>query len=100
MKWALGLQSCMAEGGFSGASTEILYIIIERLQLADLKNLIYGIDHDAFIAIENLHEVSSGKQGPMAIHKKKYPLPCTQSTRQINPNRRYFVIKSYSYSYS
>lgn len=67
----LGLTIMYGRGGFSGASTEILYIIIERLQLADLKNLIYSIDHDAFIAIENLHEVSSGKQGPMAFRKKK-----------------------------
>ncbi len=68
----LGLTIMYGRGGFSGASTEILYIIIERLQLADLKNLVYSIDHDAFIAIENLHEVSSGKQGgPMALRKKK-----------------------------
>ncbi len=68
----LGLTVMYGRGGFSGASTEILYIIIERLQLADLKNLIYGIDPDAFIAIENLHEVSSGKQGgPMSPTKKK-----------------------------
>jgi uncharacterized membrane-anchored protein YitT (DUF2179 family) len=68
----LGLTIMYGRGGFSGASTEILYIIIERLQLADLKNLIYGIDHDAFIAIENLHEVSAGKQsGAMAFRKKK-----------------------------
>lgn len=67
----LGLTVMYGRGGFSGASTEILYIIIERLQLADLKNLVYGIDHDAFIAIENLHEVSAGKQGPMSFRKKK-----------------------------
>lgn len=67
----LGLTIMYGRGGFSGASTEILYIIIERLQLADLKSLIYDIDHDAFIAIENLHEVSAGKQGPMSFRKKK-----------------------------
>ena len=42
---------------------EILYVIAERLQLAELKELIYREDPTAFIAIENLHEVANGNQG-------------------------------------
>jgi len=57
----IGLTVMYGRGGFSKESREILYIIIERLQLAELKELIYGIDPRAFIAIENLHEVSSGR---------------------------------------
>jgi len=71
----LGLTVMYGRGGFSKESREILYIIIERLQLAELKELIYEIDPSAFIAIENLHEVSSGRhrgkpfrQGPK--HKR------------------------------
>lgn len=64
----LGLTIMYGRGGFSGASTEILYVIIERLQLADLKNLIHGIDQNAFIAVENLHEIASGKQN---VHNLK-----------------------------
>ncbi|MBS0654154.1 MAG: YitT family protein [Verrucomicrobia bacterium] len=67
----LGLTIMYGRGGFSGASTEILYIIIERLQLTDLKSLIYNIDPNAFIAIENLHEVSSGIQQNKVFRKKK-----------------------------
>ncbi len=62
-KLGLGLTIMYGRGGFSGESIEILYIIIERLQLADLKELIYSIDPKAFIAIENLHEVSSSQGG-------------------------------------
>ena len=58
----LGLTIMYGRGGFSGDEREILYVIAERLQLADLKDLIHREDPHAFIAIENLHEVSTGKQ--------------------------------------
>ena len=58
-------------GGFSGESREILYIITERLRLTPLKNLIYDIDPAAFIAIESLHEVSSGRHHGKPNHYRK-----------------------------
>ena len=57
----LGLTIMYGRGGFSGDEREIIYVIAERLQLAELKELIHREDPDAFIAIENLHEVASGK---------------------------------------
>lgn len=57
----LGLTIMYGRGGFSGDEREILYVIAERLQLAELKELIHRVDPYAFIAIENLHEVASGK---------------------------------------
>lgn len=59
----LGLTIMYGRGGFSGDEREILYVIAERLQLAELKELIYREDPSAFIAIENLHEVANGNQG-------------------------------------
>ena len=35
--------------------------VITRLELAELKNLVSEIDPSAFIAIENVHEVSGGQ---------------------------------------
>lgn len=61
-KLGIGLTVMYGRGGFSGESKEILYIIVERLQLAELKELIYSIDANAFVAIENLHEVSTGRE--------------------------------------
>lgn len=64
----LGLTIMYGRGGFSGDEREILYVIAERLQLAELKDLILREDPSAFIAIENLHEVANGKpsqQGKM-----------------------------------
>jgi len=57
----LGLTIMYGRGGFSGDEREILYVIAERLQLAELKDLILREDPHAFIAIENLHEVANGK---------------------------------------
>lgn len=57
----LGLTIMYGRGGFSGDEREILYVIAERLQLAELKDLVLREDPQAFIAIENLHEVANGK---------------------------------------
>lgn len=62
----LGLTIMYGRGGFSGDEREILYVIAERLQLAELKELIFREDPSAFIAIENLHEVANGNQGHRA----------------------------------
>ncbi len=59
----LGLTVMYGRGGYSGDEREILYVIAERLQLAELKELIHREDPAAFIAIENLHEVATGKYG-------------------------------------
>jgi uncharacterized membrane-anchored protein YitT (DUF2179 family) len=66
----LGLTVMYGRGGFSGDEREILYVIAERLQLAELKDLIHREDPNAFIAIENLHEVAHGKQGNPMQSKK------------------------------
>jgi len=58
----LGVTVMYGRGGFSGAEKEILYVIAERLQLSELKDLIHRTDPSAFIAIENLHEVAYGTE--------------------------------------
>lgn len=58
----LGLTIMYGRGGYSGDEREILYVIAERLQLSELKELIHREDPSAFIAIENLHEVANGNQ--------------------------------------
>jgi uncharacterized membrane-anchored protein YitT (DUF2179 family) len=67
----LGLTIMHGKGGFSGDKKEILYIIIERLDLAELKEIVLREDPMAFMAIENLHEVVYGKQAHLP-YKKKY----------------------------
>lgn len=57
----IGLTVMYGRGGYSGDDREILYIIVERLQLAELKEIIHREDPAAFVAIENLHEVINGR---------------------------------------
>ena len=59
----LGLTIMYGRGGFSGVEKEIIYVICERLQLADMKALVLRVDPGAFMAIENLHEVAAGPAG-------------------------------------
>lgn len=67
----LGLTVLYGRGGFSGQDQEVLYVIAERLQLADLKELIFSEDPTAFIAVENLHEIANGNQGHQTVISKK-----------------------------
>ncbi len=66
----LGLTIMHGSGGFSGESREILFIIVERLDLAELKEIVLREDPAAFMAIENLHEVVYGKQAYVPYKKK------------------------------
>ena len=64
----LGLTIVYGRGGFSGEDLDILYVITERLQLAELKEIVYREDPLAFLAVENLHEVVNGRRhSPTAI---------------------------------
>lgn len=68
----LGLTVMYGRGGFSGEAREVLYVIAERLQLAELKELVQREDPAAFIAIENIHEVANGNQlGSMAKRQSR-----------------------------
>lgn len=46
-----------AQGGYSKAVKTMVYCIVPRIELYKLKELIISIDKDAFISIENVHEV-------------------------------------------
>lgn len=67
----LGVTVMYGRGGFSGDEKEILYVIAERLQLSELKDLIHRNDPSAFIAIENLHEVAYGMENHASRRKSK-----------------------------
>ncbi len=66
----LGLTVMYGRGGFSGEAREIIYVIVERLDLAILKEIVLKEDPHAFIAIENLHEFVYGKQAQKRITKQ------------------------------
>lgn len=71
----LGLTITRGRGGYSGEDREILNIIVERLDLSDLKELILQIDPKAFITVTNVYEVVYGhaKSLKKVPRKKKRP---------------------------
>jgi len=66
----LGLTFLKGRGGYSGEDRDILFVIVERLDLAELKEIVLREDPTAFIAIENLHEVAYGKKAKVALRRK------------------------------
>jgi uncharacterized membrane-anchored protein YitT (DUF2179 family) len=66
----LGLTVIPGIGGFTQEKKDILFIIVERLDLAALKELVLTEDPTAFLAIENLHEVAYGRQVSRISQKK------------------------------
>lgn len=66
----LGLTFIKGKGGYSGEDRDILFIIVERLDLAELKEIVLREDPSAFIAIENLHEVAYGRTARIALRRR------------------------------
>lgn len=66
----LGLTFIKGKGGYSGEDRDILFIIVERLDLAELKEIVLREDPSAFMAIENLHEVAYGRTARIALKRK------------------------------
>jgi uncharacterized membrane-anchored protein YitT (DUF2179 family) len=66
----LGLTFIRGKGGYTGEDRDILFIIVERLDLAELKEIVLREDPSAFIAIENLHEVAYGRTAKIALRRK------------------------------
>jgi len=66
----LGLTFLKGKGGYSGEDRDILFIIVERLDLAELKEIVLREDPSAFMAIENLHEVAYGRTAQVALRRR------------------------------
>ncbi len=67
----LGLTIIQGKGGYSGNTRDILFVIVERLDLSELKEIILREDPSAFMAIEDLHEVVYGKRAYVPYKKRK-----------------------------
>lgn len=46
-----------AKGGYSNTKKTMIYCVVPRIELYKLKELVLSIDENAFITIENIHEV-------------------------------------------
>ena len=66
----LGVTVTHGRGGYSGEEKNILNVIVERLDLAGLKELILNVDNDAFLSVSNIYEVIYGRKTSSATKKK------------------------------
>jgi len=78
----LGLTVMHGRGGYSGKDRDILYVIVERLDLAELKGMILAQDSEAFIAVENLHEVIYGNAHGSPTKKKRVRKKAARASRK------------------
>ncbi|WP_425805453.1 YitT family protein [Desulfitobacterium sp. Sab5] len=63
-----GVTYLKGKGGYSGESKGVLYSVVTRLELSKLKSIIDEIDEEAFVTVQDVHEVMGGRFKKHAIH--------------------------------
>jgi uncharacterized membrane-anchored protein YitT (DUF2179 family) len=62
-----GLTLLDGHGGYKGLPTNVIYVVVTRLELAKLKNIVNGFDENALITIHSV-EASGKRYKKQAIH--------------------------------
>lgn len=62
-----GVTLLKGEGGYSGVASDIIYVVVSRLEIAKLKSIVLTFDKNALITIESV-EVAGKKYRKNAIH--------------------------------
>lgn len=62
-----GVTLLHGQGGYKGDSTNVIYVVISRLEIAKLKGIVHGFDENALITVANV-EASGKRYGKKAIH--------------------------------
>jgi uncharacterized membrane-anchored protein YitT (DUF2179 family) len=60
-KFEIGVTYIEGQGVYSGEYRKIVFCVITRLELTNLKNYILDTDPSAFIAVQNVHEFEGGQ---------------------------------------
>jgi uncharacterized membrane-anchored protein YitT (DUF2179 family) len=63
-----GVTYLEGRGGYSGQVKGVLYSVITRLEVAKLKAIVDEIDENAFVTINDVHDVLGGNLKKRAIH--------------------------------
>ncbi|MBP2643360.1 MAG: hypothetical protein H6Q67_1247 [Firmicutes bacterium] len=63
-----GVTILHGEGGWSGEPKKVLYSIVTRLEIAKLKSIVQELDENAFVTINDVHEVMGGQFSKKSIH--------------------------------
>lgn len=62
-----GLTLLDGKGAYKGAPTNVIYVVVSRLEIAKLKNIVHGFDENALVTIASV-EVTGKRYGKKAIH--------------------------------
>lgn len=62
-----GLTLLNGKGAYKGDSTNVIYVVVSRLEIAKLKGIVHGFDEDALVTIASV-ELTGKKYGKRAIH--------------------------------
>ncbi len=61
-KFEEGMTEVDARGGYSGTEKTIIYFVINRFQVTQMKNIVHNIDKTAFISIHEVSDVFKANQ--------------------------------------
>jgi uncharacterized membrane-anchored protein YitT (DUF2179 family) len=56
-KMSRGLTVLDGRGGYTGQNKEVLYIVINKQEIVQLKSIIHDTDENAYVTIHNVHEM-------------------------------------------
>ncbi len=62
-----GITFFDGKGAYSGNKTNVIYVVLSRLEIAKLKNIVYGFDEDALVTITSV-EGTGKRYKKKAIH--------------------------------
>jgi uncharacterized membrane-anchored protein YitT (DUF2179 family) len=62
-----GVTLLHGEGAYRGDTTNVIYVVVSRLEIAKLKDIVHGFDEDALVSVGSV-EVTGKRYGKKAIH--------------------------------
>lgn len=62
-----GVTLLHGEGAYKGVSTNVIYVVVSRLEIAKLKGIVHGFDENALLTIATVEATGKGA-GKKAIH--------------------------------
>lgn len=63
-----GVTYLHGEGGYTGDTKSVIFVVINRLEEAKLKSIVTELDPGAFLAVGNIHDVKGGRFKKKDIH--------------------------------
>lgn len=63
-----GVTHLYGKGGHSQDDIEVLYTVVSRIEFSKLRTIVERIDPDAFITVEQVHDVMGGRLRKKPIH--------------------------------